>query len=130
MYSITVLHEGLNKFQVVRGHSPWEAQQKAASKKAAWDHQYARLQARESKRQTYEGKRTQREALKEEAAERTAEAEQLIEELRSVARLYEPIGRSERAGHEVKAIKLIVLLIRRQKSPLVPDRYIMVVLVP
>jgi hypothetical protein len=84
MYSITVLHEGLNKFQVVRGHSPWEAQQKAASKKAAWDHQYARLQARESKRQTYEGKRTQREALKEEAAERTAEAEQLIEELRSV----------------------------------------------
>ena len=84
MYSITVWHEGLSKFQVVRGRSEWEVQQKAELKKAAWNAQYARLQARDRKRQTYEDRRAEREALKEEAAERTAEAEQSIEELRRV----------------------------------------------
>jgi restriction system protein len=84
MYSITVWHEGLSKYQVVRGRSEWEAKQKAELKKAAWNAQYARLQARDRKRQTHEDKRAEREAIKEEAAERAAEAEESTEGLRRV----------------------------------------------
>lgn len=81
MYSFTVRHDGLGKFQVVRGRTETEARAKAEMKKAAWDAQYGRLSARDHKRQTAEDRRAEREALKEEAAERTAEAEQAIADL-------------------------------------------------
>jgi restriction system protein len=73
MYSITVWHEGLGKYQVIRARTEAEAQAKAELKKAAWNVQYTRLAAR-----------GEREAMKELAAERTEEAEQEIADLGNV----------------------------------------------
>jgi restriction system protein len=73
MYSITVWHEGLGKYQVIRARTETEAQAKAELKKAAWSVQYTRLTAR-----------GEREAMKELAAERTEEAEQEIADLGNV----------------------------------------------
>lgn len=84
MYSITVWHEALGKYQVVRGRTEAEARMKADLKKAAWNAQYARSLARTHKSQTAADKRAEREALKEEAAERTEEAEQAIADLGNV----------------------------------------------
>lgn len=84
MYSITVWHEALGKYQVVRGRTPAEAQLKADLKKAAWDAQYTRLVARTQKSKSAADKRAEREALKEEAADRTDEAELAINVLAEV----------------------------------------------
>ncbi|WOH57404.1 restriction endonuclease [Bradyrhizobium sp. BWC-3-1] len=84
MFSITVWHEALGKYQVVRGRTEAEARMKAELKKAAWNDQYAKSIARTHKRQSAEDKRAEREALKDEAAERTEEAEQAIAELGEV----------------------------------------------
>jgi restriction system protein len=73
MYEWTVWHDALGKRQVVRGRTEAEARAKAEAKKASWNAQYARLAAR-----------GEREALKEEAAERTAEAEQAIADIKEV----------------------------------------------
>lgn len=84
MYSITVWHEALGKYQVVRGRTPAEAQLKADLKKSAWDAQYLKSVARTQRSKSAADKRAEREALKEEAADRTEEAEQAIEELGQV----------------------------------------------
>ncbi|MDF0520646.1 restriction endonuclease [Bradyrhizobium yuanmingense] len=84
MYSITVWHEALGKYQVVRGRTPAEAQLKADLKKSAWDAQYARSVARTQRSKSAADKRAEREALKEEAADRTEEAEQAINSLGEV----------------------------------------------
>ncbi len=84
MYSITVWHEALGKYQVVRGRTPAEAQLKADLKKSAWDAQYARSVARTQRSKSAADKRAEREALKEEAADRTEEAEQAIDSLGDV----------------------------------------------
>jgi restriction system protein len=81
MYSYNVRHDGLGKFQVVRGRTEMEAREKAGMKKAAWDAQYERLQRQNRSRQTSEDRRAERDALKEEAAERTAQAEKSIADL-------------------------------------------------
>lgn len=81
MYSITVWHEALGKYQVVRGRTEAEARMKADLKKAAWNAQYARSLARTHKSQTVADKRAERDALKDEASDRTEEAEQAIAEL-------------------------------------------------
>jgi restriction system protein len=75
MYEFNVWHDGLGKRQVVRARTREEAQAKAEAKKALWNAQYARLEAR-----------GEREAMKEEAIERTEEAEQVISELTGVLR--------------------------------------------
>jgi restriction system protein len=84
MFSVTIWHEALGKYQVVRGRTEAEARMKADMKKAAWNAQYAKSLVRNHKRQTAEDKRAEREALKEEAAERTVEAEQAIAALGEV----------------------------------------------
>ena len=84
MFSITIWHEALGKYQVVRGRTEAEARMKADMKKATWNAQYARSLVRSHKRQTAEDKRAEREALKDEAAERTEEAEQAVAELGDV----------------------------------------------
>lgn len=84
MYSYDVRHDGLGKYQVVRGRTESEAREKAEMKKAAWNAQYERLVLRDRKRQTSEDRRAERDALKEEAAERTADAEQAIADLEHV----------------------------------------------
>jgi hypothetical protein len=84
MYSITIWHEALGKYQVIRGRTEAEARKKADLKRAVWNDQYARLITRDRKRQNAEDKRAARETLKEEAAERTLEAEEAISELSSV----------------------------------------------
>ncbi len=57
---------------------------KADLKKAAWNAQYARSLARAHKSQTAADKRAERDALKDEATDRTEEAEQAIAELGEV----------------------------------------------
>jgi restriction system protein len=84
MHSFTVHHEGLGKFQVVRGRTLEEARLKATLKRAAWDAQYQRTHARTQKQRMLLGQRAAREALKEEAAARTTEAEQAIAALGKV----------------------------------------------
>jgi restriction system protein len=84
MYSITIWHEALGKYQVVRGRTESEARMKADLKKAAWTAQHAKLAARNYRSQTLADKRAEREALKDEAAERTEDAEQAIAELGDV----------------------------------------------
>jgi len=61
-----------------------EAREKAGMKKAAWDAQYERLVRQNRSRQTAEDRRAERDALKEEAAERTAAAEKSIADLEHV----------------------------------------------
>jgi hypothetical protein len=58
-----------------------EAREKAGMKKAAWEAQYERLVRQNRSRQTSEDRRAERDALKEEAAERTAAAEKSIADL-------------------------------------------------
>lgn len=84
MYSISVWHEALGKYQVVRGRTPAEAQLKADLKKSAWDAQYLKSLARTHRNKFAADKRAEREALKQEAADRTEEAEQAIEGLGQV----------------------------------------------
>lgn len=84
MYSISVWHEALGKYQVVRGRTLAEAQLKADLKKSAWEAQYARSVARSQRNKSAADKRAEREALKEEAADRTEEAEQAIGDLGEV----------------------------------------------
>src|ERR1700730_2910476 len=84
MYSYDVRHDGLGKYQVVRGRTESDAREKAEMKKAAWNSQYERLVLRDRKQQTTEDRRAEREALKEDAAERTAEAEKSIADLKHV----------------------------------------------
>src|SRR5690348_7064863 len=84
MYSYSVHHDGLGKFQVVRGRTEQEARLKADLKRAAWDAQYQRTMERNQKQRMLQGRRSAREALKEEAAARSADAERAIAELRSV----------------------------------------------
>ncbi|WP_375776031.1 restriction endonuclease [Bradyrhizobium sp. ma5] len=81
MFSFAVKHEKLGKYQVVRGRTEEEARTKADLKMAAWNAQYAKSLFQNQKRQAAEDKRAERDALKEEAAERTEEAEQAIAEL-------------------------------------------------
>jgi len=57
---------------------------KADLKKAAWNAQYERLLTRAHKSQTAADRRAERDALKDEAADRTEEAEQAIAELGQV----------------------------------------------
>lgn len=84
MHSITVWHEALGKYQVVRGRTLAEAQLKADLKKSAWDAQYLKSVARTQRSKSAADKRAEREALKEEAADRTEEAEQAIQGLGQV----------------------------------------------
>lgn len=84
MFSITVWHEALGKYQVVRGRTEEETRLKADLKKAAWNGQYARSLALTQKSQTAADKRAEREALKDEATERTKGAEQAVAELGNV----------------------------------------------
>lgn len=81
MYSVTVWHDGLGKYQVVRGRTESEAMAKAELKKAAWNAQYQRNLARDHRLLTAQQRRAQRDELKREAVERTAEAERAIADL-------------------------------------------------
>jgi restriction system protein len=84
MYRYEVTHGGLNKFQVVRGQTPAEAKLRAELKIAAWNEQYRRLLEREQKRVAFWGERAAKGLQKEEAAERTKEAEEAINLLKNL----------------------------------------------
>jgi hypothetical protein len=81
MYRCEVRHPGLHKYQVVRGQTDAEARAKAQAKMASWEAEFARIQSRESKRIRLDYLKTKQTARKEEAAERTREAEREIEKL-------------------------------------------------
>jgi len=84
MYRYEVRHDGLNKFQIVRGQTQAEAKLGAEVKIAAWDEQYRRLLEREQRRVAFWGQRAAKELQKEEAAERTKEAEEAIDGLKTL----------------------------------------------
>src|SRR5882757_1054591 len=84
MYRHEVRHAGLQKYQIVRGQTEAEARAKAQAKMASWEAEFARIQSRESKRIRLDYRKTEQVARKEEAAERTREAEREIEKLISL----------------------------------------------
>jgi hypothetical protein len=86
MYRYEVRHSGLHKFQVVRGQTDAEARAKAEARMAAWEVEFARIQLREAKRIQLDYRKTLQAARKEEAAERTREAEREIDNLTSFLR--------------------------------------------
>lgn len=82
-WEITVEHEGLNKFRVIRGKDEYVVQQKANAQLATWNEMWEKKQADEHKRLEKEGKAQEREANKELAQGKTKEAEEVLESLRN-----------------------------------------------
>ena len=76
-YQVEVWHDGLNKYQVIRGSDRHVVKQKAAAKASQWDEQWAKRAAREQAAQEKENK-------KELAAEQTAEAQAALDDLENV----------------------------------------------
>ena len=73
-YEVEVRHDGLSRYQVVRGDDEYVVQQKALAKAAQWDEMYSR-------KVTQEQKRREREANMASAAEMTAEAESALTQI-------------------------------------------------
>lgn len=84
MYRYEIRHAGLHKYQVIREQTEAEARAKAEAKMASWESEFARIQLRESKRRQFDYRKTLQAARKEEALERTREAEQEFENLKSL----------------------------------------------
>jgi restriction system protein len=83
-YQVEVRHDGLNKYRMVRGSNAYEVEQRAAALVAQWNGEWAR-------RLEVDNRRTQRlnsifhkEEMKESAAERTSEAQELLSSLSTI----------------------------------------------
>jgi restriction system protein len=87
MYRREVSHPGLHKYQVVRGQTDAEARAKAQAKMASWDAEFARIQLRQSRWTQLDYRKTEQASRKEEATERTREAEREIEKLSSLLKI-------------------------------------------
>jgi hypothetical protein len=87
MYRREVSHSGLHKYQVVRGQTDAEARAKAQAKMASWDAEFARIQLRQSRWTQLDYRKTEQASRKEEATERTREAEREIEKLSSLLKI-------------------------------------------
>ncbi len=77
-YETEIRHEGLHKYEVVRGRSPYEVQQKAQAKLAQWDQMWQKHSEKDSAAQDREEAKQRKEEQKALAAQRTEEARQAI----------------------------------------------------
>ena len=68
-YSLEIHHKGLHKYQVVRADDPYVVQQKAHNAMSKWDQMWNRRQEKEAKANSIQEK-------KEQASQRTREAEE------------------------------------------------------
>ncbi|OPX99891.1 MAG: Mrr restriction system protein [Syntrophorhabdus sp. PtaB.Bin006] len=78
-YYIDVQHDGLQKYRRIKGTDKYVVEQLAAKQAAQWEDQWAKKIAVEERRNEREAAAFQREAQKETASERTAEAENAIQ---------------------------------------------------
>lgn len=78
MWQIEVRHDGLHKYRVIRGTDKYVVEQKAQHQQAVWDEMWDRKQTIRASRMDREQKAADREAQKESAEERTAEAREAI----------------------------------------------------
>jgi len=83
-YHVTVRHDGLGKYRVIRGAERHLVEAAAHAQQRAWNEQYAKkLEVAERRRERDERKRELEDSLRE-ADERTREAQQAIQELRGL----------------------------------------------
>lgn len=94
-YEIEIRHDGLHKYQVVRGRTPYEVEQKAEKKLAEWAVMWQKRLAAEARQADKEQQAQEKEAKKALAAERTREAEQ------AVANIRETLIRALNSGHAI-----------------------------
>ena len=76
-YSLEIHHKGLHKYQVVRADDPYVVQQKAHNAMSKWDQMWNRRQEKEAKANSIQEK-------KEQASQRTREAEEAFARLDTI----------------------------------------------
>ena len=77
-YQIEVRHNGLHKYRLIKGTDRYVVEEKAAAQRRAWDEMWERKQNAESARQTKQRAVEEKEEKKALAAERTAEAQDVL----------------------------------------------------
>ena len=83
-YSVEIRHEGLNRYQLIKGKNKTDVEQRAKAKLAQWADMWARTQAAEQKRMTREKISMNREQKKILAGEKTNEAQEKLQELKAI----------------------------------------------
>lgn len=83
-YQIQVSHQQLHKYQVVRGDNPAVVQARARALAAQWDQAWTKRAALEKKRSERDSAARNAEQKKQLAAQRTVEAQAVIESLSSI----------------------------------------------
>ncbi|MBL7649305.1 MAG: DUF4236 domain-containing protein [Candidatus Hydrogenedentes bacterium] len=80
-YSIEISHEGINKFQVIKGDSQEDVEQKACAKMRQWNEIWERSQILEQERSARQSRANAIAEKKKLASEQTEEAQALLAEL-------------------------------------------------
>ncbi len=83
VWTIDVRHDGLSKYRQIKGSDRHVVQQRADAQKAQWDYQWARRVELDQARETRMLFSMGRERLKAQALERTAEAQETLDQLRN-----------------------------------------------
>lgn len=83
-YQITITHSGLNKIRRISGNDKWLVEERARVQKAAWDKQWTIRLENERRRTVRTNTTLLKDGKKKLAAERTAEAQQLLSEVQRV----------------------------------------------
>jgi len=83
-YEMDVEHKGLNKFRRIRGADSVVVEQKARAQLAAWEDQWQRRSSADKTRSARRQAIEERERNKEEAADRTEDAQKAIEDLKLI----------------------------------------------
>jgi restriction system protein len=82
-YEMEIWHDGLHKHRVIRGTDPQFIQRKVEVQLADWDDQWKRRSAVANRAQQAAARRQEKEEQKRLAAEQTAEAKRLLEDLQA-----------------------------------------------
>jgi restriction system protein len=81
MYEIEIRHDGLNKYRHIRGRDRYVVEEKARTQAAAWDEQWDKKQAVESRKSVREQAALEKEAKKQLSQEKTTEAQAVLSSL-------------------------------------------------
>lgn len=82
-YEVEIWHDGLHKHRIIRGTDPQFIQRKVDVQLADWDDQWERKSAVAERAHQATARRQEKEEQKRLAAEQTAEAKQLLDELQN-----------------------------------------------